>query len=65
MKATLNCKEVPIYRTMFEKEAEEYYTLMNEYNVGQGIVYNKYSGIVIAFSYVREGINYYYKVVEE
>ena len=24
MKAMLNCKEVPIYRTMFEKEAEEY-----------------------------------------
>ena len=48
-----------------EISEKEYYTLINEYNVGQGIVYNKYSGNVIAFSYVREGINYYYKVVEK
>lgn len=48
-----------------EISEEEYYKLINEWNVAQGIVFNKYNWNVIAFSYIREGITYYYKVVEK
>ena len=48
-----------------EISEEEYYVLLNEYNVAFGIVFNKYNGNFIAFDYVREGITYYYKVVEK
>ena len=48
-----------------EISEEEYYTLINEWSVAFGIVFNKNNGNVIAFAYVREGINHYYKVVEK
>ena len=48
-----------------EISEEEYYTLINEWNVAFGIVFNKYNGNVIAFGYIREGITHYYKVVEK
>ena len=48
-----------------EISEEEYYTLINEWNVAFGIVFNKYNGNVIAFGYIREGITHYYKVVVE
>ncbi len=48
-----------------EISKEEYYTLINEWNVAFGIVFNKNNGNVIAFAYIREGITQYYKVVEK
>lgn len=48
-----------------EISEEEYYTLLNEYNVAFGIVFNKYNGNVVAFDHVSEGITYYYKVIEK
>lgn len=48
-----------------EISEKEYYALLNEWNVAFGIVFNKYNGNVIAFSYICESITHYYKVVEK
>ena len=46
-------------------EYDEYIKLVNENRCALGIVINRLSGNVIAFGYVREGITYYYKVVDK
>ena len=48
-----------------EIEKEEYYELLNNWNVAFGIVFNKNNGNVIAFTRIFEGIEHYYKVVEK
>lgn len=48
-----------------EIKEDEYYKLINEWNVALGIVFNKRNNNIIAFSYNLKGIEHYYKVVEK
>ena len=48
-----------------EIKEDEYYKLINEWNVALGIIFNKRNNNIIAFSYKLKGVDHYYKVIEK